>query len=83
LESQADKRIGDFHFLAEHDEQALAAYQSAARGLAQLATESTDYQPYLSEVNDAVAEVRRYIKPAAAPPSTPPESPPTTPEEAH
>ncbi|MBC8351625.1 MAG: protein kinase [Planctomycetes bacterium] len=66
-ESQAYMRIGDLHFLAEQDQKALAAYQSAADILTPLVAEFPVYQPLLGQANSNIAEAKQFIDEAAVP----------------
>lgn len=71
LEAQAWMRIGDFHYVAERDDEALAAYESAAGILKPLVAEFPDYQRLLDQADSNIADVERYIKETTdAPPPT-------------
>ncbi|MBI2479637.1 MAG: hypothetical protein HYV60_13700, partial [Planctomycetia bacterium] len=64
--AQVYVRIGDLQLVNQQDQQALAAYQSAADVLTPLVAEFPAYQQFLDEANSAIDQTKQYIKEAAA-----------------
>ncbi|MEX0820271.1 MAG: protein kinase, partial [Pirellulaceae bacterium] len=67
--SQVYMRLGDLQLLAQQDQQALAAYQSAADKLQPLVAEFPAYQPLLDQANSNIAEAQQFINEAAGAPA--------------
>ncbi len=64
--AQVHIRLGDLHILTQRDQQALAAFQSAADLLAPLVDEFPAYQPLLEQANAGIADAKQFISESAA-----------------